>query len=143
MPLLTAAYTPARIHEWNERLSTVFNRGFWDGYYLGQRLGEWSDVYGSRATRRKIYTGKGNNYFDRIRVAEFLIEAGELHTGDEILITGPTTGVIRTTVREIRVDDKKTDMAVKGDRCSVPVDEVVRRSDKLYRLVPPSMVKLQ
>ena len=136
-------FTTSRINEWRSRLATVFNRGFWDGYYLGQRLGEWNDVYGSRATKRKIYTGKGSNYYDRIKVAEFLIEAGELNTGDEVLITGPTTGVIETTVNEIRVNRKVVEKAVKGDRCSIPVNEVVRRSDKLYRLVTPSEVKLQ
>jgi putative protease len=121
----------------------VFNRGFWDGYYMGQKLGEWSNVYGSKATQRKIYTGKGNNYFERIKVAEFLVEAGELKIGDEILITGPTTGVVRTIVNEIRVDDKPVEAARKGEHCSIPVDQVIRRSDKLYRLVDPSMVKLQ
>ncbi len=136
-------FTTSRINDWRSRLATVFNRGFWDGYYLGQRLGEWNDVYGSRATKRKIYTGKGSNYYDRIKVAEFLIEAGELNTGDEVLITGPTTGVIETTVNEIRVNRKVVEKAVKGDRCSIPINEVVRRSDKLYRLVTPSEVKLQ
>ncbi|HYW94503.1 MAG TPA: U32 family peptidase, partial [Bacteroidales bacterium] len=136
-------FTGPRIEDWQERLSTVFNRGFWDGYYLGQRLGEWSNVYGSRATKRKIYTGKGNNYFDRIKIAEFIVEAGELTTGDEILITGPTTGVVQTVVKEIRVDNKTVQTARKGEHCSIPVDQVIRRSDKLYRLVSPSMVKLQ
>ncbi len=136
-------FTTSRINDWRSRLATVFNRGFWDGYYLGQRLGEWNDVYGSRATKRKIYTGKGSNYYDRIKVAEFLIEAGELNTGDEVLITGPTTGVIKTTVNEIRVNLKVVEKAVKGDRCSIPISEVVRRSDKLYRLVSPSEITLQ
>ncbi len=128
-------YSPARIKEWKERLATVFNRGFWDGYYLGRKLGEWSDRYGSHATKRKVYTGKGNNYFQKPKVAEFIIEAGTLSKGDEIIITGPTTGVIRTVVREIRVDDRVVETAGKGERCSVPVERKVRRSDKLYRLV--------
>ncbi len=136
-------FTTARIKEWQERLATVFNRGFWDGYYLGQHLGEWSGVYGSKATKRKIYTGKGNNYFDKIKVAEFLLEAGELQVGDEILITGPTTGVIQTIVKEIRVDEKQVQTARKGETCSIQIDQVVRRSDKLYRIVDPNMVKLQ
>ena len=124
-----------RIREWDSRLSTVFNRGFWDGYYLGQRLGEWTHTYGSEATFRKEYVGRGTNYFDHIRVVEVAIETGKLEVGDRILITGPTTGVIETTVKEIRVGDSETGRAVKGDRCSFPVDQVVRRSDKVYRLV--------
>ncbi len=141
--IIEKTYTPERIGGWKNRLASVFNRGFWDGYYLGQRLGEWSNVYGSRATRRKIYTGKGSNYYDRIGVAEFFIEAGELNKGDEILITGPTTGVVETTVSELRVDDKPVQTAKKGDHCSIPVKTVIRRSDKLYRVVKPSMVNLQ
>jgi putative protease len=132
-----------KIAGWNERLKSVFNRGFWDGYYLGQRLGEWSHVYGSKATRRKIYVGKGMNYFPKIGVAEFLCEAVEISEGDEILITGPTTGVIRDHVREIRVDLKQVRTARKGDRFSIPVETVVRRSDKLYKMVDASEVRLQ
>ncbi len=128
------SYVPERINRWKERLATVFNRGFWDGYYLGRKLGEWSDRYGSHATRRKTYTGKGTNYFARAGVAEFLLEAGDLHIGDEILITGPTTGVIETTVKELRVDGRPVTVARKGERCSLPVEKKVRRSDKLYRV---------
>mgnify|MGYP006288792241 FL=1 len=98
------AYTEDKIQLWQEQLKTVFNRGFWDGYYLGQRLGEWSHRYGSRATKRRIYLGKGMNYFPKIGVAEFLMETGTLKTGDHVLITGPTTGVIETTVNELRVN---------------------------------------
>jgi len=133
---LEGDYTRDKIREWNERLASVFNRGFWDGYYLGQRLGEWSEVYGSAATRRKQYIGKGTNYFDRIGVAEFLVETGELSVGDEILIMGPTTGVIETAVHELRVDKGPVEKAVKGEKCSMPVEQVVRRSDKLYRWIP-------
>ena len=128
-------FNKSKIEEWKERLSSVFNRGFWDGYYLGQRLGEWSEVYGSEATTKKEYIGKGTNYFDKIGVAEFLIEAGELSVGDEILIIGPTTGVIETKVEEIRVDLKNVEKSGKGESCSIPVDQLVRRSDKLYKVI--------
>jgi len=129
-------FTQEKIEEWNEKLGSVFNRGFWDGYYLGQRLGEWSEVYGSKATRRKVYVGKGTNYFDRISVAEVAIETGSLRSGDSILIIGPTTGVIETSIKELRVNEMNVDIASKGERCSFPVDQVVRRSDKVYKLVP-------
>jgi len=125
-----------RIGEWDSRLATVFNRGFWDGYYLGQRLGAWSHMYGSEATLRKVYVGKGSNYFSRIGVAELAIESGELEVGDQILIIGPTTGVIETTVEELRVNEVNCNLARKGERCSLPVDEEVRRSDKVYKLIP-------
>ncbi len=140
---LDKTYNEEKIKNWEERLSTVFNRGFWDGYYLGQKLGEWSHKYGSRATKRKIYIGKGTNYFTKIKVAEFLIETNELSVGDEILITGPTTGVLQTTVQEIRVDHKNRDQAKKGERCSIPLDQLIRRSDKLYKIVDASEVKQQ
>ncbi len=128
-------YTKEKIERWKEKLSTVFNRGFWDGYYLGKKLGEWSRVYGSEATTRKIYIAKAINYFSKIKVAEFLMEAGNLKPGDKILITGPTTGVVETTVKEIRVDLKNVDEAKKGDNFSIPVDTIIRRSDKLYKVV--------
>ncbi|MGC9341387.1 MAG: U32 family peptidase [Bacteroidales bacterium] len=133
--IIDGSYGDEKIAKWKERLSEVFNRGFWNGYYLGQRLGEWSHVYGSAAKRKKIYTGKGTNYYDKIKVAEILIEAGELHVGDDILIIGPTTGVVETKVKEIRVDLKPVDKAVKGEKCSIPVDSMMRRSDKIYRWV--------
>ena len=125
-----------RVGDWDSRLATVFNRGFWDGYYLGQRLGEWSHMYGSEATLRKVYVGKGTNYFSRIGVAELAIESGELEVGDQILIIGPTTGVIETTVEELRVNEVNCNLARKGERCSLPVGKEVRRSDKVYKLVP-------
>ena len=133
--IIDKSYTKEKIEIWKEKLSSVFNRGFWDGYYLGRKLGEWSKKYGSQATKRKIYIGKGTNYFTNIKVAEFKAEAGSLNVGDEILITGPTTGVIETTVKEIRVDLKNVDRAEKGDSFSIPVDQIVRRSDKLYKVV--------
>ncbi|PVX52095.1 collagenase [Balneicella halophila] len=117
------------------KLENVFNRGFWDGYYLGRRAGEWATAYGSQAKKRKVYIGKGTNYFSKLKVAEFLVESHDLSVGDEILITGPTTGAVQTTVKEIRVDLKPVQTAVKGESFSMPLDIVVRRSDKLYKLV--------
>jgi putative protease len=128
-------YSKEKIEQWDTRLSRVFNRGFWDGYYLGQRLGEWSDQYGSEATHMKIYVGKGTNYFDRIGVAEVTIETGTLEVGDEILITGPTTGAIEASIKELRVNELNCSIARKGEKCSFPLDQVVRRSDKVYKLV--------
>ncbi len=140
---LDGTYNEEKISNWMSRLSAVFNRGFWDGYYLGQKLGEWSHKYGSRATKRKIYIGKTTNYFTKIKVAEFLIESHNLKVGDEMLITGPTTGVVQLTVDEIRVDLKNTEIAEKGVRCSVPVNTLIRRSDKLYKIVDAERVKQQ
>jgi len=133
--ILEGTFNETKISHWQERLTSVFNRGFWDGYYLGQRLGEWSHVYGSQATMKKIYTGKITNYYDKIKVAEILVEATELHVGEEILIIGQTTGVIEHKVEEIRVDRKKVPVAKKGDLCSIPMPKLIRRSDKLYRQV--------
>jgi U32 family peptidase len=128
-------YTPENVKEWEERLSRVFNRGFWDGYYLGRKLGEWSNQYGSQATKRKAYVGKGMNYFSKLEVGEFQLEAGDLEVGDDILITGPTTGVVEFKLEEIRVDLKSVNKALKGDRISIPVPAKVRRADKLFRVV--------
>lgn len=132
---LDGTFSREKIDAWKERLATVFNRGFWDGYYLGRRLGEWSGVYGSKATKKKIYIGKGTNYFSNINVAEFLVETGSLKVGDEIIITGPTTGVIETKVPEIRVDLTNVSEVTKGLRFSMPISKHIRRSDKLYKLV--------
>jgi putative protease len=126
-----------------EKLKTVFHRGFWDGYYLGRKLGEWSGQYGSSATKRKQYIGKGINYFGKIGVAEFLIESQSLHVGDDIIITGPTTGVIESKVAEIRVDLKNVDSSVKGEYCSIPVNSKVRRADKLYKIIDAHKVVSQ
>lgn len=133
--IVDGTYGEEKIEFWKKELRKVFNRGFWDGYYLGQRLGEWSHVYGSQATKKKIYTGKCTNYYDRIGVAEILVEAGELKIGDEILIIGPTTGVLETKVNELRVEKETAEKAVKTQKCSIPVDQLVRRSDKVYRWV--------
>ena len=130
-------YTPELAAELKQELAEVFNRGFWDGYYQGARLGQWSDVYGSKATRKKVYSGKITNWFARSGVAEILIESAELKVGDKILIIGPSTGVIETEAREIRVDLKPVEKAGKGTFCSIPVDlsgktDKLRRSDKVY-----------
>lgn len=132
---LNDTFTDERIEEWNTRLATVFNRGFWDGYYLGQRLGEWSKNYGSSATKRKEYIGKGVKYFSNLGVAEFLLESGELSVGEEILITGPTTGAIFVVVEEIRVALKSVDKVTKGQHFSIKLDRKIRPSDKLYKWV--------
>ena len=132
------SFSREKIDDWDRRLSSVFNRGFWDGYYLGQRLGEWSEVYGSKATQKKVYIGKITNYYDRIGVAEVTMETGTLEVGDNTLIMGPTTGVVECTVKELRVDEVNVNLAPKGVRVSLPVGEVVRRSDKVYKLVPTS-----
>ena len=113
-------------------LKEVFNRGFWDGYYQGARLGEWSTVYGNKATRKKVYIGKVTNYFSNIGVAEILIETGQLNVGSNMLIIGPSTGVIEMEVPEIRVDLKETQSAQKGEYCSIPIPHKLRRSDKVY-----------
>jgi len=130
--LCDGTYSQERIDGWDERLRRVFNRGFWDGYYLGQRLGEWSHRYGSSATRTKVYAARGVRYFSNLHVAEFMLETGELHRGDEVLITGPTTGVITLTLDEIRVDLKPVDTVRKGEAFSIPVDSKIRPSDRLY-----------
>lgn len=132
---------PEQIAEWDERLDKIFNRGFWDGYYLGRRLGEWSSKYGSSATRVKHYVAKGVKYFSRLGVGEFLMEAGELHVGDEVVITGPTTGALIITVEDIRVGLKSVPKAVKGDAFSIPVPSKIRPSDRLYRWEPTSQTE--
>ena len=136
-------YTAEKIADWHERLATVFNRGFWDGYYLGQRLGEWSQNYGSLATKRKIYIGKGLNYFSNLKVAEFKLETGPLKVGDEIYISGPTTGLIKTIVEEIQLDKHPVEEAPKGSYISIPMDTKIRKSDKLYKIVDAAEVKSQ
>jgi putative protease len=128
---------------WRERLSAVFNRGFWDGYYLGQKLGEWNTNYGSSATKRKLYIGKITNYFTKLNVAEIKLENGDLNNGDTILITGPTTGVVEYIVDEIRVDLKVSLNALKGELCSIKVPDYLRRSDKVYKWVNAGEIKTQ
>jgi putative protease len=137
---LDDTYTDEKIATWDTRLSSVFNRGFWDGYYLGQRLGEWTKNYGSAATERKIYVGKGIKYFTNIGVAEFLVEAAELNVGDKLLITGHTTGAMYATLEEARVDLKPVDTVKKGEHFSMKLDKI-RPGDKLYKLVSTEELK--
>jgi putative protease len=133
--IIEGSYSQQKIEEWKIRLRTVFNRGFWDGYYLGQRLGEWSHVYGSKASKRKIYVGKCTNYFTNIGIGEFTCEASELQAGEEVLITGTTTGVLQFVPEDIRVDLKSVSKTTKEVKFSVPVPEIVRRNDKLFRYI--------
>ena len=130
---LEGTFTDEKIETWDTRLKAVFNRGFWDGYYLGQRLGEWSKNYGSEATKKKVYVGKVTNYFANIGVAECLVETQNVRVGEELLIIGPTTGCYEDTVEEIRVDLKAMEEAKKGDYFSLSVKEKVRRNDKIYK----------
>ena len=128
-------FSQEKIDVWNEKLATVFNRGFWDGYYLGQRLGEWTHRYGSGATKRKVYVGKAIKHFGNIGVTEFLVETQSIKTGDELLITGPTTGAIFLTAEDIRVNLKQVDEAKKGDSFSIKTPEKIRPNDQLYKMV--------
>ena len=132
--VLDGTYSKEKVDEWNKRLSTVFNRGFWDGYYLGQHMGEWNNRYGSMATEKKAYVGKGVKYFSKLGVAEFKLEAGEIRKGDKLLVTGPTTGALYFTAEEIRYDLDPVEVGEKGRNVSLPVPEKVRPSDKLYRI---------
>lgn len=131
-------YTPEMASELKARLAEVFNRGFWDGYYQGAYLGQWSDVYGSQSTRRKVYVGKVTNWFDRIGVAEFSVETRPLNLGDSVMVIGATTGVVEFTVEDMRVNLKPAQQAPKGIRCSVAVDPSIcpdrrlRRGDKVF-----------
>ena len=133
---LTNTFTDEKVADWDVRLSKVFNRGFWAGYYLGQRLGEWSHNYGSKATHKKVYIGKCTNFFQKIGVAEFLLEAQTLSVGDEILVTGETTGAYEDVVEEVRVDLKPVETVEKGTYFSIKTKDVVRRNDKLFKIVP-------
>jgi len=128
-------YTKERIAEWKQRLATVFNRGFWDGYYMGRKMGEWTERYGSQATENKVYLGLVKNYFNRIAVAEAQIQTAEvLHPGDTIMVIGETTGVYRAVVEELRLERDPVDEVRQGDRFSFATSEPLRRGDKLYRV---------
>jgi putative protease len=131
--IVEGVYTPELTATLTTELQTVFNRGFWDGYYQGARLGEWSEVYGNKANRRKTYIAKATNYFSRPGVAEFYVETGSLKKGDEVLIMGPTTGVVPVIIEELRVDLQPADKVEKGTYFSIAVPEKVRRADKLYK----------
>jgi putative protease len=137
-------YSDDKIDNWNQRLSSVFNRGFWDGYYLGQKLGEWSNKYGSQATRRKIYIGKCRNYFSKIGVAEFRLEtAYALEKGDELLITGETTGALQFTPSEYHVDMQLKQNVTQNEVFSIKTPNMVRRGDKLFKIVDADKVRQQ
>jgi putative protease len=129
---IEGTFTEEKVADGDARLTTIFNRGFWDGYYLGQRLGEWTSKYGSSASKIKVYIAKGIRYFSKIGVAEFQMEAGELHVGDEVFITGPTTGAVPAKIEEIRVDLKPVEVAKKGQRFSVKIADKIRPSDKMF-----------
>ena len=133
--VLDGTFTKEKKDEWDERLSRVFNRGFWDGYYQGQLMGEWNKEYGSCATERKVYVGKGTKYFSKLGVAEFAVEATTFEVGDKLLITGPTTGVIYVTADEIHDDNGPVQVAQQGTRVSVAVPAKVRPSDKLFKIL--------
>lgn len=129
------SYNNKKIEIWKNKLKTVYNRGFWDGYYLGRKMGEWAEIYGSQAEIRKVYVGKITNYFSDLKVAEVKIETNSLSVGDDIYIMGPSTGVYEDNVKEIRVNLVNVETAQKGDVCSIPVQTFLRRSDKLYKKI--------
>ncbi|QUB49221.1 U32 family peptidase [Prevotella nigrescens] len=133
--VLDGTYTEEKKDKWDERLSTVFNRGFWDGYYQGQRLGEWTKNYGNKATEKKVLVGKVMKYFSKLGVAEIAVEASEIEKDQKMLITGPTTGILKFDASEIRYDLKPVEKAEKGWRVSVPVPDKVRPNDKVYKLL--------
>ncbi len=138
---LDGSYSEEKIASWDERLKTVFNRGFWNGYYLGQRLGEWSSTYGSEATKKKVYIGKGMKYYSKMGVAEFLVETKYgIKKGDEVIITGPTTGVIELKIDELHVDCSAAEKCERGELFSIPVPCKIRPSDKLYKIVDASEI---
>ncbi|MGL6021613.1 MAG: peptidase U32 family protein, partial [Chitinophagaceae bacterium] len=129
-------YTTEKIKAWNKRLATVYNRGFWEGYYLGRKIGEWSNEYGSKATKKKIYIAKGKKYFEKKNIGEFLIESNEgLFIGDQIIIIGPTTGLISMHINELWVENKPVQKAKKGDTITMPIKNKIRASDKIYKIV--------
>jgi putative protease len=132
---LDGTYTQEKVKEWKEKLATVFNRGFWDGYYLGRKMGEWCDENGSKSSKKKIYLAKGLKYFEQAKVGEFQCESHSLSVGDEIMITGPTTGYIEIKIEELRLDGKPIDKVMKGDIFTIFCNEKIRSSDKLYKLV--------
>ena len=138
---LNGTFSDTKVADWDQRLAKVFNRGFWNGYYLGQRLGEWSNNYGSEATHKKIYVGKCTNFFNKLGVAEFLLEAQYLSVGDEILITGETTGAYEDVVEEIRVKLEPVGKVEKGTYFSLKTKELIRRNDKLFKIVPTEHAK--
>ncbi len=133
--IIAGTYTRELAENLMERLKSVYNRGFWDGYYLGQKMGEWAEQHGSVATQSKVYVGKITNYFTKLRVAEIKMESGDLKPGDRVYVQGPTTGSVEITIPEIRVDLKPIDKTVKGEHCSISVDTFLRRADKVYKII--------
>ena len=129
------SFSAEKAAAWVERLRSVYNRDFWDGYYLGRKMGEWTKKYGSQATKTKLFIGTITNFFAKINVAEIRMETHELNVGDEIMIIGPTTGVYEDTVKEIRVDLEPVNQTVKGELCSIPAHDIVRRGDKVYKII--------
>lgn len=136
--VIDGTFTEEKKDDWDKRLATVFNRGFWDGYYQGQTMGEWNKRYGSCATERKVYIGRGVKYFSKIGVAEFTVDADEFSVGDKLLITGPTTGALYLQATEIRYELNKVSTAHKGEHISIPVPTKIRPSDKLFKIVKDS-----
>lgn len=133
--ILEGTFTEDKVSAWTERLKSVYNRDFWDGYYLGRKMGEWTEKYGSQATKTKLFVGTVTNFFAKINVAEIRMETHELNIGDEIMIIGPTTGVYEDVIKEIRVDLASADSAKKGELCSIPANDLVRRGDKVYKII--------
>ncbi|NOU46124.1 MAG: U32 family peptidase [Bacteroidales bacterium] len=139
--VLAGNFTTGKVEQWNTRLQSVYNRGFWDGYYLGKKIGEWTENYGSQATDRKVFVGTINNFFGKLNVAEVKMETQSLSVNDKILIIGPTTGVYEGTVSEIRVELQSVASTKKGEHCSIPLTDIVRRGDKVYKLVAASILE--
>ncbi|MCX6242815.1 MAG: U32 family peptidase [Bacteroidetes bacterium] len=139
--LVDGTYSKEKVEIWIDRLKTVYNRGFWDGYYLGKKMGEWAEQHGSVATTYKEYVGKVTNYFKKLKVAEIKMESGKLLKGDRIYIQGPTTGVVEFTIPEIRVELNEVKKTVKGEYCSIPVDIMLRRADKVYKILSSEIAK--
>lgn len=139
--VLDGTFSLEKVKDWRKRLATVYNRGFWDGYYLGRRLGEWSGRYGSSATEKKAYSGRVTNYYSKLKVASIIVENNEFEVGDRLLFTGPTTGAEYLKVEEIRLDDKAVGKASRGAEVSVPATFRVRRSDRVYKIIPAGKVR--
>lgn len=133
--IAAGTFTEEKVANWMQRLGSVYNRGFWDGYYLGRKMGEWTEKYGSQATKTKLFIGTITNFFSKINVAEIRMETHELNVGDKIMIIGPTTGVYEDEVKEIRVDLLPVNQTVKGELCSIPTHDLIRRGDKVYKVI--------
>ena len=134
--IASGTYSPEKVKDWMSRLETVYNRGFWSGYYLGQQLGEWHDGSGSKATQKKVYIAKGAHYYPKTQIAEFEVEAQKIQEGDLILISGPTTGLIETQLTELYINGEKGKEGQKGDRITFKLEERIRTTDKLYKIIP-------